>query len=263
MSEVGDVSGGPPGEENILEDLLHQHEDNMFDEEPAKKEEEEEKEDDQASGNPAAVESIGNDEHSDISDEESSHSDCDDDDNPRNGKNSPAKSDGGSGRSDISEDEENIGNDEDNKEPEIKEEKKPVPKREKITAPEKSDDEEEETKTSSVQTKKKGKSYDYATKLNYLFREARFFLVKSNNAENVVLAKAKGVWSTPPANEGRFNQAFSEARNVLLVYSVKESGKFTGMARLAAASRRDGPQVSWVLPAGMSIHNGILTLLVI
>ena len=38
--------------------------------------------------------------------------------------------------------------------------------------------------------KKKGKSYDYATKLNYLFREARFFLVKSNNAENVSLAKA-------------------------------------------------------------------------
>ena len=37
--------------------------------------------------------------------------------------------------------------------------------------------------------KKKGKKYDYATKLNYLFRDARFFLVKSNNAENVALAK--------------------------------------------------------------------------
>lgn len=39
-------------------------------------------------------------------------------------------------------------------------------------------------------------------------RGARFFLVKSNNHENVALAKAKGVWSTPPQNEARFNQAF-------------------------------------------------------
>ena len=93
---------------------------------------------------------------------------------------------------------------------------------------------------------------DYATKLNYLFREARFFLVKSNNAENVSLAKARGVWSTPPANESRLNQAFEEARNVLLVFSVKESGKFAGLARLAAASSRDGPTVDWVLPPGLS-----------
>lgn len=54
--------------------------------------------------------------------------------------------------------------------------------------------------------KKKGKSYDFATKLNYLFRDARFFLVKSNNLENVDLAKAKGVWSTPPANEARYGE---------------------------------------------------------
>ena len=39
--------------------------------------------------------------------------------------------------------------------------------------------------------KKKGKKYDYATKLNYLFRDARFFLVKSNNPENVSLAKVR------------------------------------------------------------------------
>ena len=71
---------------------------------------------------------------------------------------------------------------------------------------------------------RKGKSYDYATKLNYLFRDARFFVVKSNNAENVALSKAKGVWSTPPANESRLNKAFDDARNVLLIFSVKESG---------------------------------------
>ena len=71
-------------------------------------------------------------------------------------------------------------------------------------------------------------SADYMTKLNYLFRDARFFVMKSNNAENVTLSKAKGVWSTPPQNEAKLNQAFRESRNVLLIFSVKESGKFAG-----------------------------------
>jgi len=112
--------------------------------------------------------------------------------------------------------------------------------------------EEKEPEEEDDNVKKKGKSYDYATKLNYLFRDSRFFLVKSNNAENVSLAKSKGVWSTPPQNESKFNQAFGECRNVLLIYSVKESGKFCGLARLATESRRDGPKVSWILPAGLS-----------
>ena len=100
--------------------------------------------------------------------------------------------------------------------------------------------------------KKKGKSYDYATKLNYLFRDARFFLVKSSVSENVDLSKVRGVWSTPPANEGRFNKAFRESRNVIMIYSVKESGRFCGFARLASESRRDGPPVPWLLPPGLS-----------
>ena len=44
--------------------------------------------------------------------------------------------------------------------------------------------------------------------MKYIFREARFFVIKSNNHENVALAKAKGVWSTPPQNEAKLNQAF-------------------------------------------------------
>ena len=68
--------------------------------------------------------------------------------------------------------------------------------------------------------------------MNYLFRDARFFLVKSSVSENVDLSKVRGVWSTPPANEGRFNKAFRESRNVIMIYSVKESGRFCGFARL-------------------------------
>lgn len=103
-----------------------------------------------------------------------------------------------------------------------------------------------------IVTQSKGKSYDYMTKLNYLFRDTRFFVIKSNNLENVVLSKAKGVWSTLPQNEAKLNQAFQESRNVLLIFSVKESGKFQGFARLHGPSRRDVPPISWVLPPGLS-----------
>lgn len=96
------------------------------------------------------------------------------------------------------------------------------------------------------------KTYDYMTKLNYLFRDTRFFLIKSNNAENITLSKAKGVWSTLPQNEANLNQAYRESRNVLLIFSVKESGKFAGFARLGSESRRDVTPVSWVLPPGLS-----------
>ena len=53
-----------------------------------------------------------------------------------------------------------------------------------------------------------GRSSDQSSKLKYIFRGAQFFLIKSNNHENVALAKAKGVWSTPPYNESRINQSY-------------------------------------------------------
>lgn len=80
--------------------------------------------------------------------------------------------------------------------------------------------------------------------INFFF--IRFFIIKSNNAENVTLSKAKGVWSTLPQNEANLNQAYREARNVMLIFSVKESGKFAGFARLSTESRRDGAPISWV-----------------
>lgn len=67
-----------------------------------------------------------------------------------------------------------------------------------------------------------------------------------------MLAKAKGVWATPPPNENRFNGAFKENPNVILVFSVKESGRFQGFARVASESDKNGTQVRWVLPPGLS-----------
>ncbi|XP_042610485.1 YTH domain-containing protein 1-like isoform X2 [Cyprinus carpio] len=93
---------------------------------------------------------------------------------------------------------------------------------------------------------------DQTSKLKYILREARFFLIKSNNHENVSLAKAKGVWSTLPVNEKKLNAAFRSARSVMLIFSVRESGKFQGFARLSSESHHGGSPIHWVLPAGMN-----------
>lgn len=253
----GDLSA-MAGEENILDDLLHQNNetDNMFneEEEPSKDdskhenddEDEGETKEDKKNGSGSSL--LHNDDHSDISDAESEKGEASD-----------------SGMSNVSKDTDSSSSDDEDSAKKKKkgDDAKSTKKTEedsssstKPTTTKEADDDgnesEDGSKAGKANKKKGGKSYDYATKLNYLFRDARFFLVKSNNAENVSLSKARQVWSTPPANESRFNQAFRESRNVLLIFSVKESGKFTGFARLGSESRRDGPPVPWVLPPGLS-----------
>ncbi|KAM6985884.1 YTH domain-containing protein 1 isoform 2-T2 [Aplochiton taeniatus] len=105
--------------------------------------------------------------------------------------------------------------------------------------------------SSSVRAVRKGME-NQTSKLKYILRDARFFLIKSNNHENVSLAKAKGVWSTLPVNEKKLNAAFRSARSVILVFSVRESGKFQGFARLSSESHHGGSPIHWVLPAGMN-----------
>ncbi|XP_029940409.1 YTH domain-containing protein 1 isoform X1 [Salarias fasciatus] len=109
----------------------------------------------------------------------------------------------------------------------------------------------QEKLSSSVGAVRKGME-NPTSKLRYILRDARFFLIKSNNHENVSLAKAKGVWSTLPVNEKKLSAAFRSARSVVLVFSVRESGKFQGFARLASESYHGGSPIHWVLPAGMN-----------
>lgn len=75
---------------------------------------------------------------------------------------------------------------------------------------------------------KKNPSEKYLFQLKLLFRNARFFIIKSNNYENIELAKVKNCWSTRSWNETKLNQAFRTCKNVILIFSVKESGKFAG-----------------------------------
>jgi len=242
---------------NILDDILNTKEEKFEDEETAKKEEDEDDDNDLDLGSGNSGESSSPREEGGRKGPESDFSDSEDEETKailRDGRDSEMsfkeESKAGSGsesgdenkeRSKQQESENGEGDDEKDGGEEG------VDAEQGGAAQEEGDEEGEEKKK-----RKEKKSYDYATKLNYLFRETRFFLVKSNNAENVSLAKAKNVWSTPPQNESKFNQAYAESRNVLLIYSVKESGKFCGLARLSTESRRDGPKVSWLLPPGLS-----------
>jgi len=265
MSEGNGVNSGIPNadSENVLDDLMQNNV--QFDEDEKPKTETITNDDDQHS------DISENEENSDSDGSDGSDSDMEEERNKvdKNDSKSSEKSqkselkENEEDHSDISEDEDENITKKDTKE---ENSKSNSVKKEKVNSESESDAEEEAEKKPSVASritrppqqtetqpevkKKKGKSYDYATKLNYLFRDARFFLVKSSVSENVDLSKVRGVWSTPPANEGRFNKAFRESRNVIMIYSVKESGRFCGFARLASESRRDGPPVPWLLPPG-------------
>eukprot|EP00794_Sanderia_malayensis_P007822 gene7822-8671_t len=111
--------------------------------------------------------------------------------------------------------------------------------------------ENEQTFDDDVKSKvSKAMSESNQKALDDFLRGSRYFIIKSNNYENVSLSKAKAVWSTPPANERKLNDAYRHAANVILIFSVKESGRFQGFCRLASESKRDGPIIPWVLPPG-------------
>ncbi|KAF0989009.1 hypothetical protein HZS_111 [Henneguya salminicola] len=98
--------------------------------------------------------------------------------------------------------------------------------------------------------------------LSKLFYKARYFVVKSNNFENVHLAKKLSVWATPPANEKRLDQAFHQNPNIFLIFSVRESGVFQGYARIHKKPDHSHSKIPWSLPPTIdpSVFSGIMRL---
>ncbi|MCO5562154.1 hypothetical protein L7F22_015780 [Adiantum nelumboides] len=60
----------------------------------------------------------------------------------------------------------------------------------------------------------------------------QFFIVKSSNRENLELSVARGLWATHRNNEAKLNDAFDSCDNVILIFSVNETGHFQGCARM-------------------------------
>ncbi|KAG5445616.1 YTH domain-containing protein 1 [Clonorchis sinensis] len=111
----------------------------------------------------------------------------------------------------------------------------------------------EKISASQSEQAEKGKEQRSPPKYRHMFKSARYFMIKSNNYENVEIAKTRNVWSTTKGNETRLNKAFFDCPNVFLIFSVRESGKFQGFAQIIASSD-PRIKVNWVLPPRMDIN---------
>lgn len=100
----------------------------------------------------------------------------------------------------------------------------------------------------------------YNSLMRYFFKDAVYFQMKSINHENVALSKLHGVWSTPVRNELRLHTAFRQHRNVILIFSVQQSGGFQGFARMVSEAGPSSRPIPWVLPArlGQRSLGGVL-----
>lgn len=113
-----------------------------------------------------------------------------------------------------------------------------------VTAPSKTSS---DSKTSRLAVK------SYSDLLSYFFKDAIYFIMKSNIQDNIDIAMSKSLWSTPALNEAKLNHAFIYYRNVILIFSTKESGKFAGFARLSSPLKTPpNGRVNWVLPSGIN-----------
>lgn len=76
---------------------------------------------------------------------------------------------------------------------------------------------------------------------------ARYFVIKSNNMDNVEISMEKGVWATPRRNEDMLVEAFRQTQHVILIYSVRESGHFQGLARMMSMPYPNQGDVQWIV----------------
>uniref|UniRef100_A0A914XPR5 YTH domain-containing protein n=1 Tax=Plectus sambesii TaxID=2011161 RepID=A0A914XPR5_9BILA len=84
--------------------------------------------------------------------------------------------------------------------------------------------------------------------VNNVLKDAKFFLIKSANMENILISQSLNVWATTKFNDKMLSDNFHRVRNIILIFSVEKSGAFQGFARLRSASQRDHKTVNWVLP---------------
>ena len=65
-----------------------------------------------------------------------------------------------------------------------------------------------------------------------LYDNAKYFILKSENIENLIISQAEGVWATTFQPTKKLSAAFQKFKNVILIYSVTTSSAFQGYARM-------------------------------
>eukprot|EP00928_Gymnodinium_smaydae_P007953 TRINITY_DN1284_c1_g7_i1.p1 TRINITY_DN1284_c1_g7~~TRINITY_DN1284_c1_g7_i1.p1 ORF type:complete len:446 (-),score=95.47 TRINITY_DN1284_c1_g7_i1:180-1412(-) len=74
--------------------------------------------------------------------------------------------------------------------------------------------------------------------------DVRYFVITSNTKENVVKSVKHGLWATQRKNEAKLDDAYREARAVILVFSVNRSEAFQGYALMRSPIGRPRPGCS-------------------
>lgn len=83
---------------------------------------------------------------------------------------------------------------------------------------------------------------------------SRYFVVKSCNRENLDLSVSRGMWATHRNNEAKLNEAFESCDNVILLFSVNETGHFQGCARMMSKIGVISGGGSWKYADGNARH---------
>lgn len=67
---------------------------------------------------------------------------------------------------------------------------------------------------------------------------ARYFVITSNSAENVVRSVRHNVWATQRKNESKLDEAYRSGAQVILLFSVQRSEAYQGYAQMRSAVGR-------------------------
>ena len=74
-----------------------------------------------------------------------------------------------------------------------------------------------------------------SNRLYILMHHAKFFIIKSQNFENLKISIQRKEWATTKNNQSKLSNAFiSNSRKVFLIFSVNKSGAYQGVARMAS-----------------------------
>eukprot|EP00195_Chlamydomonas_chlamydogama_P011954 CAMPEP_0202893694 /NCGR_PEP_ID=MMETSP1392-20130828/3230_1 /ASSEMBLY_ACC=CAM_ASM_000868 /TAXON_ID=225041 /ORGANISM="Chlamydomonas chlamydogama, Strain SAG 11-48b" /LENGTH=749 /DNA_ID=CAMNT_0049578121 /DNA_START=196 /DNA_END=2445 /DNA_ORIENTATION=+ len=74
---------------------------------------------------------------------------------------------------------------------------------------------------------------------------AQYFIIRSNGVANINISQREGAWATLKHNERKLNEAFSNGREVRLLFSVSRSGAWQGYAIMRTAPGCLGRAVKW------------------
>jgi hypothetical protein len=64
-------------------------------------------------------------------------------------------------------------------------------------------------------------------------KDAKFFIIKSVNKENIEISQSKNLWATTVHNQGKLSDAFRTNKNVILIFSMNKSASFQGIAKMS------------------------------